>query len=80
MGLFKIMINSEKAIQKSMTRPRRSGHNLHREWVLVGVMPGGRTRSDIQRFLAANGARLPFSEVIGSRLRIFSFSRVVSQS
>jgi hypothetical protein len=71
-----MMTTSEKVIQKSMTRPRRSVHHTSFLWALFQEL----VRSTTQRFPATNGAGLPFSEIIGTKLRTFSFSRVVCES
>jgi hypothetical protein len=60
-----MMTASEKAIQKSMTRPRRSVHHTSFLWALCHEL----VRSTTQRLVACSGAGLPFSEITASRWR-----------
>ena len=72
-----MMTTSENATQKSMTSPSLSVHHTSFFlWALCQEL----VRSTTQRFVARSGAGLPFSEIMGSRPRDFSFSRVVSES
>ena len=71
-----MITTSEKATQKSITRSRRSVHHTSFLWALFQEF----VRSTTQRFVAPSGAGLPFSEIIGSKPRAFSFSRVVCES
>ena len=68
-----MMTTSEKATQKSMTRPSLSVHHTSFLWALFQEL----VRSTTQRFVARSGAGLPFSEIMGSRPRDISFSRVL---
>ena len=77
MSLRTMMTTSEKAIQKSMTGPRRSVHQSSILWVLCQEEF---VRSTTQRFVACSAAGLPFSEIMEAIPRIFSFWRVVSES
>jgi hypothetical protein len=70
------MITPEKATQKLMTRAVRSVHHASFLWALLQEL----VRMTTQRFVAASGAGLPFSEITGSRPRICSFSRVALES
>ena len=76
MSLHTMMTTSEKAIQKSMTGRRRSVHQSSFLWALCQEF----VRSTTQRFVACSGAGLPFSEIMETMPRIFSFWRVVSES
>ena len=76
MSLRTTMTTSEKAIQKSMTRPRLSVHHASFLWALLQEF----VRSTTQRFVAASGAGLPFSEIMALRPRSRSLRRVVSES
>ncbi len=72
-----MMTVSEKATQKSMTLSLRSVHHTNFLWAFCQEF----VRSTTQRFVAASGAGLPFSQITGSRPRYyFSFSRVVRES
>jgi hypothetical protein len=51
-----MMTTLEKAIQKSITRARRSVHHTSFLWALCQEL----VRSTIHRPVAANGAGLPF--------------------
>ena len=63
-----MMTTSEKAIQKSMTRPRLSVHHTSFFlWELCHEL----VRSTTQRFPVCSGAGLPFSE-ISYRIRIYT--------
>jgi hypothetical protein len=48
--------------------------------LLVGVLFQEFVRSTTQRFVAASGAGLPFSEIAGNKPRSFSFSLVARES
>jgi hypothetical protein len=76
MSLRTMMTTSEKAIQKSTTRARRSVHHMSFLWVLCWQF----VRSMTQRFAACSGAGLPFSAITPVGPRAFSFSRVVFES
>ncbi len=76
MSLRTTMTTLEKAIQKSMTRPRRSVHQTSFLWALFQEF----VRSTTHRFVACSGAGLPFSEIVEARPRTFNFSRAVSES
>ena len=76
MSLPTVMTTSENATQKSMTRPSLSVHHTSFLWALCQEL----VRSTTQRFVLRSGAGLPFSEIMGSKPRDFSFSRVVSES
>ena len=72
-----MMITLEKAIQKSMTRPRLSVHHTSFLWTLCQEL----VRSTIHLPVAANGEEgLLFCEVSAIRPRARSFSRVASES
>ena len=71
-----MMTVSEKATQKSMTLSLRSVHHTD----FLGAFCQELVRSTTQRFVAASGAGLPFSQIAGSKPRSFSFSRVVRES
>jgi hypothetical protein len=70
------MTPSEKATQKSTTRPRLSVHHKSSLWALFREF----VRSTTRRFLACSGAGLPFSEIAGARPRSLGRSRVASES
>ena len=76
MSRLTMMIASEKAIHKSMTRPRRSVHQSSFLWALCQEF----VRSTTHRFVACSGAGLPFSEIMGVRLRASRRSLVASES
>jgi len=76
MSRLTTMITSEKAIQKSMTRPRLSVHHTNFLWALFQEF----VRSTTHRFVDARGAGLPFSEIAPTRPRSRSLSRVASES
>jgi hypothetical protein len=76
MSRLTMMITLEKAIQKSMTRPRLSVHHTSFLWTLCQEL----VRSTIHLPVAANGAGLPFCEISAIRPRTRSFSRVASES
>src|SRR5215217_177090 len=59
MSLPTMMIALEKATQKSMTRPSLSVHHTSFLWALLHEL----VRSTTHRFVAPNGAGLPFSEI-----------------
>ena len=69
-----MMITSEKATQKSMTRPRRSVHHASFLWALCQEL----VRSTTHRIPACSGASLPFSEIAPIRPRSFNRSVVAS--
>jgi len=58
------MITLEKAIQKSMTRPRLSVHHTSFLWVVSGIDPFDHPH----RILALSGAALPFSQHLAVKL------------
>ena len=72
MSRLTMMITSENAIQKAMTRPRLSVHHTSFLWTLCQEL----VRSTIHRLVAATGAGLPFREVSAFRPPARSFSRV----
>ena len=72
MSLRTMMATSEMAIQKSMTRPRRSVHQDNFLWALCQEF----VLSTTQRFAACSVAGLPFSVITPVRPRASSFSRV----
>ena len=76
MSLLTMMTTSEKATQKSMTRPSRSVHHASFLWALCHEL----VRSMIQRFVTASGAGLPFSEISASSPRPSRRSRVAFES
>src|SRR5215217_2917028 len=59
MSLLTTMTTSEKAIQKSMTSPRRSVHQTSFLWASFACQE--LIRSTTHRFVAHNGAGLPLS-------------------
>ncbi len=67
-----MMTTSEKATQKSTTLPRLSVHHTSFLWALCHEL----VRSTTHRFVAQNGAGLPFPEIShlspssASRLRV----------
>lgn len=71
-----VMITAEKAIQKSMTRARRSVHHTSFLWALVQAC----VRSTTHRLPAVTGAGFPFSAISAQRLRAHSVLRVTSES
>jgi hypothetical protein len=71
-----MIITSEKATQKSMTRPRLSVHHTSFLWELCQEF----VRSTIHRFVALTGAGLPFLESCPIKERASSFRRVVRES
>jgi hypothetical protein len=71
-----MMATSEKATQKSTTRPRLSVHHTSFLWALCQEP----VRSTTHRFVAASGAGLPFSEISAIRSRSRSRSRVAPES
>ena len=70
-----MMTTSEKATQKSMTHPRRSVHHTSFLWALCHEL----VRSTTQRFVAASGAGLPFSEIAALSPRSLRRWRVASE-
>jgi hypothetical protein len=70
------MTTSEKATQKSMTRPSRSVHHTNFLWALCQEF----VRFTTHRIPALSGADLPFLEISPSRKRAASFSRVAGES
>jgi hypothetical protein len=76
MSLRTKMTTSEKAIQKSITRPRRSVHHTSFLWALCHEL----VRSTTQRSPICSRVGLPYSEISGVKPRDRSFSRVVSES
>jgi hypothetical protein len=54
-----MMITSENATQKSMTRPRLSVHHTSFLWAFCQEL----VRSITHRFVAVTGVGLPFSEI-----------------
>ena len=71
-----MMTTLENAIQKSITRPRRSVHQTSFLWALCQEL----VRSTIHRFVALTGAGLPFREISLIKERASSFQRVVRES
>ena len=71
-----MMTTSEKTTHKSMTLSRRSVHHTNFLWALFQEF----VRCTTQRFVAASGAGLPFSEIAASKPRFFSFSLVLRES
>ena len=63
-----MMTTSDRAIQKSTTRPRRSVHPTSFLWAFCQEL----VRSTIQRLVAFNGAGLPFLEISEPTLRLHS--------
>jgi hypothetical protein len=59
MSLLTMMTTSEKATQKSMTRPSRSVHHTSFLWALCQAF----VRSTTHRIPALSGAELPFLEI-----------------
>ncbi len=76
MSRLTTITTSEKATQKSTTRPQRSVHHTSFLWALCQEL----VRSTTQRFVAAKGAGLPFSEISASSPRSSSLSRVAFES
>ena len=70
------MTTSEKATQKSMTRPRRSVHHESFLWALCHEL----VRSTTHLFVVPNGADFPFSEISPISPRSSSRSRVRLES
>jgi hypothetical protein len=69
------MTTSEKAIQKSMTRPQRSVHHTSSFlWALCHEF----VRSTTQRFVAVSGADLPFSEIAAIKPRSLTILELLS--
>ena len=71
-----MMTASEKANQKSTTRPRRSVHHTSFLWAFCQEL----VRSMTQRLVALKGAGLPFSETSATSPRSSRRSRVASES
>jgi len=71
-----MITTSEKATQKSMTRPSRSVHHTSFLWALCQEF----VRSTTYRIQALSGADLPFLEISPSRQRAASFSRIAVES
>jgi hypothetical protein len=79
MSRLTMMMTLEKAIQKSMTRPRLSVHHTSFLWASFACQE--LVRSTIHRPVTATGAGLPFCEISAIRPRARScFSRVASES
>ncbi len=70
------MTTSEKAIQKSMVRPRLSVHHISFLWALLQEF----VRSTTYRFVPCTGAGLPFWEITASKPRASIRLRVASES
>ncbi len=71
-----MITTSEKATQKSITRPRLSVHHTSFLWALCQEL----VLSTTQRLVAASGAGSPFGEISAFRARSRSRWRVVSES
>ncbi len=71
-----MMTTSEKAIQKSMTRPRLSVHHTSFLWALLHEL----VRSITHRFVAWSGAGLPFSEIMPTSPRSSRSTLVMFES
>jgi hypothetical protein len=76
MSLLTIMITSEKATQKSITRPSRSVHHTSFLWALCQEL----VLSTTHRIPALSGAGLPFFEISASSPRSCRRSRVIPES
>ena len=70
------MNTSEKAIQKSMTSPRRSVHQVSFLWALCHEL----VHSTTHRFVARSGYGFPFSEITPVRPRSSNRLRVTFES
>ena len=66
-----MMTTSQEAIQKSITRSWRSVHQRSFLWALFQEFVRSTTT---QRFVAASGAGLPFSEIAAIKPRSSSLS------
>jgi hypothetical protein len=73
-----MMITSQKATQKSITRPRLSVHHTSFLWASFACQE--LVLSTTQRLVAASGADSPFGEISAFRVRSRSRWRVVSES
>jgi hypothetical protein len=71
-----MIITSEKATQKSMTRPRLSVNHKSFLWAWCKEL----VRSTTQRLVAPSGAGLPFWAISASRPRFSRRSRVTFES
>jgi hypothetical protein len=71
-----MMTTSEKATQKSTTRPRLSVHQRSFLWALCHEL----VLSATQRFVAPSSAGLPFWEISASSPRSLRRSRVALES
>ena len=78
MSLPTVMITFEKAIQKVMTRPRRSVHHTNFLWASFACQEF--VRSTTQRFVAPSGEGFPFAEITPTRSRSAKRLRVSSES
>jgi predicted butyrate kinase (DUF1464 family) len=76
MSLHTMMTISEKATQKSMTRPLTLRNQTSFLWALCQEL----VRSTTQRLVAPSGAGLPFSEISASSPRSLSRLRVTFES
>jgi hypothetical protein len=76
MSHLTMMTTSEKVIQKSMTRPRRSVHHTSFLWALCQEL----VRSTTHRFVAASGVGLPLLEITPIRPRSSNCLQVASES
>ena len=71
-----MITTSEKAIQKSITLPARSVHHTNFLWALCHAL----VLSTTHRYVAQNGAGLPFLEISHDSPRSSRRSRVRSES
>jgi hypothetical protein len=71
-----MITTSEKATQKSITRPLRSVHHTSFLWALCQEL----VRSTTHRFVAVSGAGLLFSEISAASPRSRRRPRVASES
>ena len=71
-----MITTSEKVTQKSITRPLRSVHHTSFLWALCQEP----LRSTTHRFVAVNGAGLPFLEISATSPRSRKRPWVVSES
>ena len=76
MSRLTIITTSEKATQKSITRPRLSVHHTSFLWALCHEF----VRSTTYRKPALNAAGLPFWEISPTNQRAASPQRVVAES
>jgi hypothetical protein len=71
-----MITTSEKVTQKSITLPARSVHHTSFLWALCHAL----VLSTTHRYVAQNGAGLPFSEISHPRPRASRRSRVRAES